>query len=63
MDQNTDFAPKPEQKSGQPEANHSEALSNRRDLARKLGRFAAYAAPLTMLLITDKAKACSGNLC
>jgi len=63
MDQNTEFAPKAEQKSSQPEAKHSEAPSNRRDLARRLGRFAAYAAPITMLLITDKAKACSGRLC
>lgn len=59
MDQNTDFTPEAEQDSGQPEANQGEALSNRRDLARRLGRFAAYAAPITMLLITDKAKAAS----
>jgi len=57
MDQNTELTPERKENSSQPEASQSEALSNRRDLARKLGRFATYAAPITMLLITDKAKA------
>ena len=63
MDQNTNFTPERKQGANQPEKNPSEALSSRRDLARKLGRFAAYAAPITMLLVADKAKACSGQLC
>jgi len=57
LDQSTDLTPERREKSRQPEANQSEALSNRRDLARRLGRFAAYAAPITVLLITNKAKA------
>jgi hypothetical protein len=58
MNQSTDSRPEPKQNSPQ-EANQSEPDSSRRDLARKLGRFAAYAAPITMLLVADKAKACS----
>ena len=60
MDQNKDFPTHPEQNLVQPETDETETVSNRRDLARRLGRFAAYAAPLTMLLLTDKAKAFSG---
>jgi hypothetical protein len=57
MNQNVDSTPEPKQNSTQPEAKQSEPNSSRRDLARKLGRFAAYAAPITLLLVTDKAKA------
>jgi len=34
--------------------------TDRRELIQKLGRFTAYAAPLTVLLLTSKAKAYSG---
>jgi hypothetical protein len=34
-----------------------EAQESRRDLAKKLGRFAAYAAPFTLLAFTQKANA------
>jgi len=57
MNQSTDSTPEPKQNSTQPEANQSEPETSRRELARKLGRFAAYAAPITMLLVADKAKA------
>jgi hypothetical protein len=63
MAPNADFTPEKKQDSSQPEKNQSEALSNRRDLARRLGRFAAYAAPVTMLLMTDNAKACIVSHC
>ena len=59
MDESKDFPSTTEQNSVQPEKNQAGDLSNRRDLARKLGRFAAYAAPITMLLLPDKAKAFS----
>lgn len=59
MDESKDFPSNTEQNSVQPEKNQAGDLSNRRDLARNLGRFAAYAAPITMLLLTDKAKAFS----
>ncbi len=42
---------------GQPDEKSD--LGNRRELVRKLGRFAAYAAPLTMLITAEKAKAIS----
>ena len=35
----------------------AEANDNRRDAVRKLGRFAAYAAPFTVLALTQKADA------
>jgi hypothetical protein len=57
MNQSTDSTPEPKQNLSQPEANEGEPGSNRRDLARKLGRFAAYAAPITMLLAADKPSA------
>ncbi len=34
---------------------------DRRDVIRKLGRFAAYAAPFTVLAITKKADAATGG--
>jgi len=34
---------------------------NRRELARKLGKFAAYAAPFTVMALTNKAQAASGH--
>jgi hypothetical protein len=34
---------------------------NRRELARKLGKFAAYAAPFTVMALTNKAQAASGK--
>jgi hypothetical protein len=63
MKRKAELTPDSKPNYSQPEKNQSEALSSRRDLARKLGRFAAYAAPITMLLVTDKAKACIGSLC
>jgi hypothetical protein len=35
--------------------------SDRRDVMRKLGRFAAYAAPFTVLAMTKKADAATGH--
>jgi hypothetical protein len=35
-------------------------LENRRDVARKLGKFAAYAAPFTVLALNAKAGTSSG---
>jgi|HubBroStandDraft_1064217.scaffolds.fasta_scaffold2600323_1 hypothetical protein len=60
MDESKDFPSTTEQNSVQPEKNHGGDLGNRRDLGRNLGRFAAYVAPITVLLLTDKAKAFSG---
>ena len=34
---------------------------NRREIAQKLGKFAAYAAPFTVLAFTKKASAASGH--
>jgi hypothetical protein len=34
---------------------------NRRDAVRKLGKFAAYAAPFTVLALTKKADAATGS--
>lgn len=39
----------------------TEAYDNRRDLVRKLGKFAAYAAPFTVLALPKKAEALSGG--
>jgi hypothetical protein len=41
------------------EATHAndETQESRRDLAKKIGRFAAYAAPFTLLAFTQKANA------
>ncbi len=41
------------------QAEESRDLSNRRELVGKLGKFAAYAAPLTLLVTAEKAKAFS----
>jgi hypothetical protein len=38
----------------------TETGDTRRDVARKLGRFAAYAAPFTVLALTSKAATSSG---
>jgi hypothetical protein len=38
-----------------------ETHDNRRDAVRKLGRFAAYAAPFTVLAFTKKADAATGS--
>jgi len=34
---------------------------NRRELVSKLGKFAAYAAPFTVMALTNKAQAASGH--
>ena len=39
----------------------SASLGSRRDAARKLGKFAAYAAPVTLLALTKKADAATGH--
>jgi hypothetical protein len=48
-----DSKPDRELESGQP----ADSNDNRRDVVRKLGRFAAYAAPFTVLAFTKKADA------
>jgi hypothetical protein len=45
-------------KNNQPDENDK---SDRRDVMRKLGRFAAYAAPFTVLAMTKKADAATGH--
>lgn len=52
-----DSKPDRELESGQ----SSETGETRRDVARKLGRFAAYAAPFTVLALTSKAATGSGG--
>jgi len=39
----------------------TETTDSRRDMVRKLGRFAAYAAPFTVLALPKKAEALSGG--
>jgi hypothetical protein len=39
----------------------AETEGSRRDVVRKLGKFAAYAAPFTVLAFTQKANAASGS--
>ena len=39
----------------------TEMNDSRRDMVRKLGRFAAYAAPFTVLALSKKAEALSGG--
>ena len=39
----------------------TETSDSRRDVVRKLGRFAAYAAPFTVLALPKKAEALSGG--
>lgn len=39
----------------------AEADQNRRELIRKLGRFAVYATPFTVLAFSEKAHAASGG--
>lgn len=36
-------------------------ISDRRDMVKKLGRFAMYAAPFTALALTQKAEAATGK--
>jgi hypothetical protein len=45
----------------QPEDRQATDTDNRRDVVRKLGRFAAYAAPFTVLALTKKADAATGS--
>jgi hypothetical protein len=45
----------------QPEERQTIDADNRRDAVRKLGRFAAYAAPFTVLALTKKADAATGS--
>jgi hypothetical protein len=51
-----DSKPNRELESGQT----TETGDTRRDMARKLGRFAAYAAPFTVLALSSKAATSSG---
>jgi hypothetical protein len=51
-----DSKPDRELESGQP----TDTGDTRRDVARKLGKFAAYAAPFTVLALTSKAATGSG---
>jgi hypothetical protein len=44
----------------QPSAD-SPAMQNRRDLVSKLGKYAIYAAPFTVMALNNKAIAASGN--
>lgn len=50
---------KPQPELGAANVNFPESL-DRRDLARKLGKFAAYAAPFTVLAMTASAASGSG---
>ena len=49
------------QNTGLPQAREAldSTLSDRREVVRKLGRFAMYAAPFTVLALTAKASSCS----
>ena len=43
------------------EVSETPELHDRRELVRKLGRFATYAAPFTLLVLTKKASAISSS--
>jgi hypothetical protein len=43
------------------ESEKSTEIEDRREVVRKLGRFAAYAAPFTVLAMTKKADAATGG--
>jgi hypothetical protein len=48
-------------KSREFESEKSTEIEDRREVVRKLGRFAAYAAPFTVLAMTKKADAATGG--
>ncbi|HMF79461.1 MAG TPA: hypothetical protein VK604_27620 [Bryobacteraceae bacterium] len=56
MDQNMN-----EQLSNNEQAVQSADHQDRREVVRKLGKFAAYAAPFSVLALTQKASAASGK--
>jgi hypothetical protein len=59
MTYNDDMDPK---STNQPvETQENSEKQNRRELVSKLGRFAAYAAPFTVMAFTNKAQAASGS--
>ena len=55
-----DFNPDRELESGQSAETEPTETQHRRDAVRKLGRFAAYAAPFTVLALNSKAGTSSG---
>jgi hypothetical protein len=55
-----DFKPDRELESGQTAETEPTETQHRRDVVRKLGRFAAYAAPFTVLALNSKAGTSSG---
>ncbi len=55
-----DFKPERELESGQNAETQPAETQHRRDMVRKLGRFAAYAAPFTVLALNSKAGTSSG---
>jgi hypothetical protein len=52
--------PDREFESGQTAESEPAETQHRRDVVRKLGRFAVYAAPFTVLALTSKAETSSG---
>jgi hypothetical protein len=55
-----DFKPEKELESEQTAETEPTETQHRRDVVRKLGRFAAYAAPFTVLALNSKAGTSSG---
>jgi len=55
-----DFKPDIEPTSGQTAETQPAETQHRRDVVRKLGTFAAYAAPFTVLALSSKAGTSSG---
>jgi hypothetical protein len=55
-----DFKPERELESGQNAETQPAETQHRRDMVRKLGRFAAYAAPFTVLALNSRAGTSSG---
>jgi hypothetical protein len=55
-----DLKPERELESGQTAETEPTETQHRRDVVRKLGRFAAYAAPFTVLALNSKAGTSSG---
>jgi hypothetical protein len=59
MTYNNDMDPKLNDQSVEPQ--DTAEKQNRRELVSKLGKFAAYAAPFTVMAFTNKAQAASGT--
>jgi len=55
-----DYKPERELESGQAAETQPAETEHRRDVVRKLGRLAAYAAPFTVLALSSKAATSSG---